>query len=247
MSENSEITEVAEIIAATNAATIQEPIKLALVRDLGPIADRIPLYQQKAKEIVVDCEGAAVSAATACDEIAEDLKLVKDNEVLGRITNGLHGLHKRWVGLRDRFVTPLEASRKEIKGKVLSWQETERVKAEEETRRLQAAADEKARREQEALLKKSASMKTEAKQVQYQEAAQAVIAPTVVVEAPKSGMRVSRVWTVKSVDEAKFFAALATDRNLQGFVTIERTKLARGKAANPSMTIPGVEFIQQVR
>jgi len=70
-----------------------------------------------------------------------------------------------------------------------------------------------------------------------------VIAPTVIVAAPKA-VRTRKVWTVKSVDYAAFFAAAARDESLGGWVEIDTTRLARAKAANPMMTVDGVVFEQ---
>lgn len=246
MPDNATVMDLDVVITETNAISVPDPIKVALVRDLAPIATRLALYGQKAETVTVNSEQDANVAAEVCDQISEDMKTVKNHDVLSKITDGLHKLHRRWTGLRDEFLVPLEANRKTIKGKILTWQEAERQKAETEQRRLQAEADEKARRQQEALLKKAESMKTPEKQEQYREQAQAVIAPTVIIAAPKAAIRATRRWKVKSVDPQTFIRAAAQDVNMQGYIEIKTTMLERGKAANPGLQLPGVVFEQQL-
>ena len=245
--ERAELLEIERAVEACNAVAIPDPIRVALVRDLVPVANRLVGYSDVAKSLEVLNQNTADQATVICNDIAADIKAVKDHEVLSRTTDGLHKLHRQWTGLRDLFVAPMERDRKTIKMKVIAWQEGERRKAEEIQRRLQAEADAKAAREREALLKKAESIKTPEKKEALREQAAAVIAPTVHVEVAKSGLRVSKAWTVKSVDEEAFFAALVHNPGLRGYVEIDKTRMVRGKAANPSMTVPGVTFEQITR
>lgn len=244
--ETKELVEIAKAVEACNAVAVPEPIRAALVRDLGPVANALAIYSKWA-QLPVTNEGEAKDAADHCQSIAIDIKAVQNCEVLSKVTDGLHKLHRQWTGLRDLFIAPLERDRRTIKNKVIAWQEGERRKAEELARKLQADADAKAAREREALLKKAAAMKTPEKQEALREQAAAVIAPTVTVQAAKSGLRVSKAWVVKSIDEAVFYEALAHNSDLRGYVEIDKTRLARVKAANPSVTVPGVTFEQITR
>lgn len=245
--ERTELVEIKKAVEACNAVAIPDPVRVALVRDLGPVANRLAGYSDIALSLEVSNQGTADQATVICNDIAADIKTVKDHDVLSNITDGLHKLHRQWTGLRDLFVAPMERDRRTIKGKIIAWQEGERRKADEAQRKLQAAADEKAAREREALLKKAESVKTPEKKEAYREQAAAVIAPTVTVDAPKSGLRVSKSWQVKSIDEAVFFKLLAETPGLRGFVEINKTRLARSKAANPSAEIPGIVFELVVR
>jgi len=240
--ERTELMEIERAVEACNAVAVPDPIRAVLVRDLGPIAAALPMYAKAAETLSVTDQKTADDATQICSDIAGCVKIVKDHEVLSKITAGLHDLHRKWTGLRDLFIAPLERDRKTIKGKVIAWQEGERRKAEEVQRKLQAEADAKAQRERDALLKKAESVKTPEKQEAYREQAAAVIAPTVTVAAPKSGLRVSKAWIVKSVDGDVFYAALAHNSDLRGYVEVNMTRLARVKAANPSVTVPGVTF-----
>ena len=236
-----ELVEVEAVIKATNAIAVQDEIKVALVRDLGPIAARLSGYAEMATLPVKD-QVDANWAAQVLTDMTNDIKAVKNHEVMSKITNGLFKLHRQWTGAMSMFVTPLEASHRTLKNKVIAWQESERQKAAAEQAKLQAEADERARKEREALEKKAASMKTEAKREEYRKAAAAVIAPVVHVEAPKSAVKMQTRWKVKAINMQLFLEIATEDENLQGFIEIKMANLERAKAANPNLMIPGVEF-----
>lgn len=242
--ETTELVEIEQAVAACNAVAVADPVKIALVRDLKPIAGRLAEYAKQAA-IPVETEADAKAAEVVCVSINEDIKAVKEHEVLSKITDGLHKLHKRWTCLRGLFVDPLTRDHKAIKGRIIAWQEAERRKAEEAQRKLQAEADAKAERERQALNKKAEAVKTQEKKEMYREQAAAVIAPTIAVEAPKTGIRVSRRWAVKSVHEGKFYAAISENPAMWGYCEINEGRLTRAKAANPRLEIPGVVFEQR--
>ena len=238
------IQTVDAVVKETNAVVpVSDSIRAVLVRDLGPVQERISEYLRCMKAPVTN-QAEADRAALVCADIATDIKAVKEHEILSKITAGLHTLHRRWTGLVNDFVTPMEAARRQIKSNILKWETAEREKAEAEQRRLQALADEQARKERERLEKQAAKMKTEERREALLEQAAAVAAPVIQVSAPVTGIRRQKRWTVKEVDEAAFFAALAQDKNLRGYVEIDRNRLARGKAANPGMEVAGITFEQ---
>lgn len=248
MSEEKEYAGIVEVIDATNGITIDDPVKRTLVAELGPIVDRIGLYESKAAAIVVRNQKEAEEAVQVCNDIAADIKTVEGHAVLSKITDGLHKLHRRWTGMRDMIVSPLTTHRKAIRAKVIDWLTAEQERAAAEQRRLQAEADLRARQERERLEKKATEAKRPETQEKYRAAAEEVAIPTVKVEAPKTGLRgVASVWTIARMDEDAFFKGLGSRPDLMGFVTIDRTRLARAKAANPRMEVPGVVFEQRTR
>ena len=239
------VVELGSAVDTVNALAITNPVREALVKDLGPIANKIFAYQNIAEDSAVATEEDAVSASAICDEMAAHIKTVKDHEVLSTIVSGLHAAHRRFTGLRDCFIKPLEASRKTLKGKVIVWQQAEDEKARKEQARLQAEADARARAEQERLRKAAEKLKTPELKQERLEQAEAVAAPVVTVAAPKSAMKMQKRWAVKSVNLAAFLQACIADGNLLGYVTIDTNKLARAKSANTMLTIPGVVFEQK--
>ena len=240
--ERVELVQVNKLVEATNAVAVPNPVREELIRTLSPVAERMAKYEQLAETITVANQTDADIAAQADKEIAADIKLVEGNDVLSKIIRGLDQLHGKAVAVRSLFVNPMKSYRSDIRQPVLYWQTEEKRKADALAAKLQVEADAKAKRERLALQKKAESVKSLEKKEAYQEQAAAVIAPTVHVEAPKSGLRVSTAWKVKSIDQAVFFVALGSRPDLRGFVKIVESGLQRAKAANPSAEIPGVEF-----
>jgi len=167
--------------------------------------------------------------------------------VLDGIVSGFNRLHKMSTAFRALFTEPMNRDLKKIRQPVLDWDAKKLREAQALAAKLQADADAKAAAQQAALLKKAESVKSPALQESYREQAAAVIAPTVTVEAPKSGMRTAKAWKVMSIERQSFFSAIADRPDLWGFVEVCETRLERSKAANPSMTVPGIMFKQIVR
>ena len=245
--ERVEIVQVEALVKATNAVSVPDQIRKELIRTLSPVAERMAGYAEMAQTINVTCQDDADNAAKADKEIAADIKLVEGNDVLSKIIRGLDQLHGKAVAVRSLFVGPMKGYRKTIRQPVLDWEADEKKKADDLARKLNAEAAAKAAREQAALLKKADAVKAPEKQEAYREQAAATVAPTVHVPATKSGLRVSKAWTVKGINEAEFYGALVNNPSFRGFVEINKTRLARAKAANPSMEITGVVFEQVTR
>jgi len=119
-----------------------------LIRDLGPIADRLELYA-KAAELPVSNKMEADQMAAVCAEIKADIKTVKGHEILSKIKKGLDGLHKKWTGLEKMFLVPAERDYKIAKQKIMDWEDEEARIAEEIRLKAQAVADAKAAKERE--------------------------------------------------------------------------------------------------
>ncbi len=70
---------------------------------------------------------------------------------------------------------------------------------------------------------------------------------TVVANIPEvKGSSNRKQWLVKSVDTAKFIAAVANDPSLLGFIKIDEGALKRSKGANPYFAPAGVVFIEDI-
>lgn len=145
-----DVASVVELVAGTNQElVIQDPVKLALVNDLTPIAVNMQTYSAYAQNISVHDQASADGARNMEKLIAADVKLVKGHDVLSGIIKGLHALHKRWKSVENTFVPDMEESRKTIRAARIKWEDEEAEKAAAEQRRIQAQADEKARKERE--------------------------------------------------------------------------------------------------
>lgn len=108
-------------------------------------------------------------------------------------------------GLRDGFTKPLEEIEKAVKAAVIRFDQNEDRKRQEEQRRLQAEADEKARKEREALEAKAAKLKTPERREALLEQAAAVQAPVVQV-APVAmkteGETTRKIWRFEIINPA---------------------------------------------
>lgn len=241
-----QISVLQAIALDTNNLGITEAVLREAVDTLQPIAAGIPGALDFASRCVVATASDAEAAAKARDEIIEaHQKAVKTiNEFGGGLISRLHALHRRWTAFRNLF-DPLDSAAKQIKRKIIDFQEAEQKKAEEEQRRLQAEADERARKERERLEKEAAKLKTPEKKEERLEAAAAVVAPVIRVAAPVVAVKTQKRWCVARIDRAAFLTAAATNPMLQGYVTINEQALARSKAANSMLEIPGVTFEQR--
>jgi hypothetical protein len=149
-----------------------------------------------------------------------------------------------WTSFENFFVDPIEAARKAVKGKVIAWQQEEQRKAAAEQARLQAIADEQARKERERLEAQAAKLKTpELKQEREEQAAQ-VIAPQIIIAAPKSSVRMQTVVTCEIVDIVEFVKAAAVNPMLCGYIdqTALAAALKKAKQSNSMLDVAGVKF-----
>jgi vacuolar-type H+-ATPase subunit I/STV1 len=236
------------VVNDTNSLTIRDTDLQEAAEVLRPIAESIPGALVYAGSLVVRNEAEAAAAAEQREAMLANAKLAK--ETVNKFNNGiierLFRAHRRWTAFRALF-DPLETAAKQTKAAIIKWQEEEERKARAEQARLQAEADERARKEREKLEREAAKLKTAEKREERLEAAAAVVAPVVRVEAPKAAVSVQKRWTVERIDMPAFVAAVAADPTgmLIGFLEARESALARAKAANPAMTIPGVTFVHK--
>lgn len=225
------------VVDGTNAVAVRDEAKAVLVATLRPIAERLAAYDRSAAMMTVNTKTEADAAVALLSQIKEDKECA--GKAVETTVTQLHSLHKAWVSFRNRFVVPLDDTANIIKGKIASWQAAEDRKARELQAKLQAEADEKARREREALEKKAATMKTAEKQQEYIERAAAVApAPVVSVTAEKvDGVRFRENWTFEVVDAA------AIPRE---YLSVDHVAIGRVvRALKSKASIPGVRVYCQ--
>ena len=137
-------------------------------------------------------------------------------EFFGPIVDAAHKAWKQTTASRASILDPLEAAEKRVKATVSGYdQEQERIRQEEQ-RRLQAIADEEARRERERLEKQAAKLKTPEKREAKLEEAAAVFAPVVHIVEPEkqAGESTRKRWKMKMNDKAALIAAAASGNDL---------------------------------
>lgn len=283
--ERTELAELEVMVRETTDVAITDEVKMALARDLLPVAERMHGYTAFAAIVNITDKESADRASGVVAEIDRDLKLVKGHDVLSGITSGLDKLHKRAVAFRSLFTGPMERDKKAIRQPVLDWEAAEKAKAAALAAKLQAAADEKARKErerQEAEAAKQRAIEEVARKVAEDarrkaekakgderarldaeanaadrkasaaavkvetrtEAAASVIAPTIHIDAPKSGMRSQGMVTCEIVSIVEFVKAATARPDLCGYIDQKAlaAALKKTRISNSMFEVPGVKF-----
>jgi len=239
-----EIQELEIVLEQTGALAPTDNARNELIAELKPIAERLPELIQYADQLTVSTQAEAEAAATNRELITQTAEkaeaLIRDFN--GGLVERLFRLHRGWTANLNRFKNPLDAAAKIVKQKIIQFHEGEKEKALAIQAKLQAEADEKARKERERLEKEASKIKTpELKEQRLAEAAQ-VVAPVVQVQIEKSPVKTQTRWTVESVDKFALAAAAVRDRNNLGYLDVNTTALTRAKAANSMLEVPGVVF-----
>ncbi len=237
------LTELEVLITDTNSLAVPESEKALLIATLQPIAADIPKALALAANVKVENQIQAAEAAVLRDHLNEAADRAENaiREFHGGLLDRLFKAHRKGTALINSFGVLRDAA-KRVKGTIIGWQQAEADKAEKGRQRLQAEADERARRERERLEKEASKLKTPELREQRMEAAAAVVAPVVYVQAPKQAVKSQSRWFVKSIDAPAFIQAAAKDPALIGFLTIDEQRLLRAKSANAMVEIPGIVF-----
>ena len=230
-----------EIVCNETAALVPvDPDREAIVRALASVVKRLEVLPTTVYGLEVTDETSLRKAEYIMEEISDLSKLTED--ALSEQVSKAFQTHRRWTGLKGLLLNPLGVLKTNVKRKVIFHQETVIKAADAQRRKLQAEADEKARREREALEKKAAEAKRPETQEKHREAAELVAAPIINVEVPKTSVRINYRWTAEVKNFSDFFKAISDDSQHQGFVKVELSKLARAKSANDRFEVPGIVF-----
>lgn len=151
-----------------------------------------------------------------------------------------------WKGIcntESQFTTRLDGIEKTAKSALITYQRREEEKRLAEQRRLQAEADERARKEAERLAaraeKAELSGKTEKAEVLREQAAE-VVAPVIQVASatPKvEGASVRKIWRARVVDPQQV--------PREFLIVNEKALEAYAKATKGAVSVPGVEFYEE--
>jgi hypothetical protein len=135
-----------------------------------------------------------------------------------------------------KLIGPLEVAEARVKSAALAYNRSQEEIRLKEQQRLQAEADERARREREKLQARAASVKTPEKKEEYAEKAAAVTSPVINVPKPAQpqGTTIRKVWKHRVVNEG------LVPRQYLVVDTKALDTLARG--LKERAVCPGVEF-----
>lgn len=135
------------LIAEANAPMVSPGAEAQLLAVCAPRVQLIEEYTAKAGALQVRTPDEAQQAKGLMAQINADGKAIMD--AISTHKANAQARHKLWTTFENRFIEPFRAAREAIKAKVIKYDEEQKAMALAEARRLQAIADEKARRERE--------------------------------------------------------------------------------------------------
>lgn len=154
--------------------------------------------------------------------------------------------HKAICAAEKRFTDKFDYIERRVKDEANRFDKEQETIREKERARLQAIADEKARKERERLEKEAEKLKTpELKEARLEEAA-AIVAPVVQVAEPEKakGEATKLFWKARLVDKGALIAAAANGNDLAATL-LSFDQYAANKTASATkgnVTLSGVEF-----
>lgn len=205
-----------------------------------------PVVQQAADLVVGD--------RASYEWAAGFLKTIKAAEkrvqiFFGPMKKKAHEAWKEVTAGEKQVMAPLTEAERAVKKKMLVYSEEEERVRRQEQARLQAEADEKARRERERKEKEAARLKTpELKEQRLAEAA-AIEAPAVEVASTVpdvAGQSVRKTWKAKIVDPCKAVGAVVAFPDWQAYIKLNEGEFNRFAARTKGkVPLAGVEFYEE--
>lgn len=205
--------------------------------------------------VLMHASGIVVSDQPTRDAAMEFLKSVKAaakrvKEYWEPKKTKAHAAWKEIVAAETQMLDPLTAAEATVKQKVVAFDaEQERIRIAEQ-RQLQAEADAEAERERQRLLKEAAKLKTPELREERMAAAEAVIAPTVVVApavAKGKGEATVTRWRAELVSKQELVASAANGNGL-AMALLCFDQVAANKqavASKNNIPVPGVRFLSE--
>lgn len=205
----------------------------------------VEVVKQEVAPVVQEASSIQVTDAASNERAIAFLKAIKAaqkkvTDFFEPIKSAAHRAWKQTTESEAQLLDPLKIAEKSVKDKSITWMaEQERIRQAEQLR-LQAEADERARRQRERLEKEASRLKTPELKEQRMAQAEAVTAP--VVEVAKqvgntAGTALKKVWKHKVVD-----ASLVP----REWLTVNDTALASfARSTKGSVNVPGIMFYSE--
>jgi len=164
------------------------------------------------------------------------------------LRNKTYAAYKEVLAKLQEGTKTCDKAEKIAKDKADSWRYEQELKAQEQQRKLQSIADEKARRERDRLEKEAAKLKTPEKKAERLEQAAEVITPIITVAKPVDleGVSVRTTTKARLVNLATLIAAATPGSVAASFLEFnERAANAFARSTKGKVLIPGIEFYQE--
>jgi hypothetical protein len=206
------------------------------------------MQENQIQQAVAVIEQQAVVKVASVQERGNALEMVKQiksrrDEVVAFFSDTKNKAHAAWkaiVAQEKSFTDRLAGAERKIKQAVMAFDREQEAIRQTEQRRLQAIADENARKERERLEKLADQRKTPEVKEAYREQAAAVAAPVINLApvVPKvEGVSVRKTWKARVVDE--------TNVPREFLMVNEKALDAYAKATKGKIEVAGVEFYEQ--
>jgi len=212
--------------------------------------DGIEVVKQEAGKVMSWANGLVVSNDEQYKIAYDGVKQIKElrkrwTAFWAPLKKKAHETWKDVVAKEKEGTDMLDNADRTARQKAEGWRQEEERKAQAEQRRLQAIADEKARRERERLEKEAAKLKTPELKQERMEQAATVEAPVVTIERPveAEGVSVRKVWKAQLVDMDKLIASAKPGSIAASFLEFNEKAANRiASSTKGSISVPGVEF-----
>jgi len=204
----------------------------------------VEVIRSEVEPVVMNAASMNVTSAEEYNVASNFLKTIKGAQskvtaFFAPMKQKAHEAHKAITMQEAAMLKPLQDAENSLKRNMLTfYAEQERIRINAQ-RKLQAAADEAARKERERLEREASKLKTPELREQRMEQAASVIAPVVTVAsvAPVvSGQSIRKTWTAKVVDVSLV--------PREWMVVNEKALDSFAKATKGAVKVPGVEFVE---
>ena len=210
--------------------------------------------RQEVSPVLAKAVNIAVQNAEQYSYAADFLKMLKEaqrkvKDYFEPMKTNTYQAWKEVCAKENQMLEPLGKAESEIKTKMLNYQRIEEEKRQAEQRRLQAIADEQARKEKERLEREAAKLKTPELKEKRLAQADAVISPIIEIqpETPKvSGISTRKIWKAEVVSKIDFVKAAVNDQNILALLEIDVAKLNKiAQATKGQISYPGISFYEE--
>ena len=174
-------------------------------------------------------------------------KTVKDH--FGPMKTAAHAAWKKITTTEADTLVPLDNAERTVKRIMVKWATEQESIRQEEQMRLQAKADEEARRERERLEKEAAKLKTPELKEARMEAAAQVVAPVVQVASAApviKGQSITKRWKARIDDPKAAAMALVQFVDWKAYIKINTAELDRfASRTKGGVKLDGVTFFEE--
>ena len=211
----------------------------------------VEVVQQEAAGIMAWAEGSKVISREDYSGAIAELARIKATrarimEYWAGAKAAAYSAWKQVVAKEKQMTNICDRAEAVVKDKALSWKQEADRQAAAEAARLQAVADEKARRERERLEREAAKLKTPEKREERLAEAEMVAAPVITAADPTAGVQgaaTRKTWKAELTDLAALIAAAQPGSVAASLLAFnQKAADAFARSTKGAVQVPGVKF-----